>query len=194
MEGNINLLEKEGLKYILSLKRNNSLVDYQLIKKGTKEVFEGYFRFQKRFIWYYRCGSKDLPVFVFLDENLRVEEEEGYLGRIKTHPEGRYTIDNFHEKYTTFGTIALLTNLKDISAEKVYQYFKSRREIEQEFDNFKNSLKADRSYMRSDYSLERWIFINYLSLLYYYKIYKRLVEKEILGEYSVSDVLLILSK
>ncbi len=83
----------------------------------------------------------------------------------------------------------MLTNLKSISAEKVFQYFKSRTEIEQMFETFKNLLKADRSYMRSDYSLEGWIFISYLSLLYYYKIYKRLVEKEILGEYSVSDVL-----
>jgi len=193
-EGNIKLLEEERLKYILPLKRNNSLIDYRLIKKGTKKVFEGYFRFQKKFIWYYRCGSKKLPVLVFLDENLRVEEEQDYLGRIETHPEEEYTINNFHKKYSTLGTIALLTNLQKIPTPKVFQYFKSRAEIEQMFDTFKNVLKADRSYMRSDYSLEGWIFINYLSLLYYYKIYKRLVEKELLGDFSVLDVLLYLSK
>ncbi len=193
-EGNIKLLEKEGLKYILPLKRNNNLIDYRLIKEGTKEVFEGYFRFQKKFIWYYRCGSKKLPIYVFLDENLRVEEEQGYLGRIETHPEEEYTINNFHKKYITFGTIALLTNLKNLTPPKVYQYFKSRVEIEQMFDTFKNVLKADRSYMRNDYSLEGWIFVNYLSLLYYYKIYRRLVEKDLLDDYSVLDVLLYLSK
>lgn len=191
---NINLLEKEELKYILPLKRNNNLVDYTLMKKGRKEVFEGYFRFQKKFIWYYRCGSKNLPVWVFLDENLRVEEEQDYLGRIETHPEEEYTINNFHKKSITFGTIALLTNLENLSAQKVFEYFKSRAEIEQMFDAFKNILNADRSYMRTDYSLEGWMFINYLSLIYYYKIYHRLVEKGLLGDYSVSDVLLYLNR
>lgn len=62
------------------------------------------------------------------------------------------------------------------------------------FDAFKNILEADRSYMRSDYSMEGWMFINYLSLVYYYKIYHRLIEKDLLSEYSPLDVLLVLSK
>ncbi|MCM8810265.1 MAG: hypothetical protein NC917_01270 [Candidatus Omnitrophica bacterium] len=48
--------------------------------------------------------------------------------------------------------------------------------------------------MRSDYSLEGWCFVNFLSLLYYYKIYRKLSEKELLGKYSVVDVLLYLSR
>ena len=48
--------------------------------------------------------------------------------------------------------------------------------------------------MRSDKSLEGWMFINYLSLTYYYKIYQRLIEKDLLSRYSPSDVLLYLSK
>ena len=62
------------------------------------------------------------------------------------------------------------------------------------FDVFKNILKADRSYMRGDYSMEGWMFINYLSLLYYYKIYHYLIEKDLLSKYSPCDVLLYLSK
>ncbi|HOJ38862.1 MAG TPA: transposase [bacterium] len=193
-EENIKLLERGRLKYIIPLKRNNQLIDYTLIKKGTKKAFKGYFRFQKKFIWYYRCGSKNFPVWVFLDENLRVEEEQDYLGRIETHPEEEYTINNFHKKSSSFGTISLLTNLKAVSAQKIFEYFKSRAEIEQMFDTFKNTLNADRSYMRSDYSLEGWMFINYLSLVYYHKVYRQLVKKELLSDYSVSDVLLYLSK
>jgi len=48
--------------------------------------------------------------------------------------------------------------------------------------------------MRSDKSFEGWMFINYLSLIYYYKIYQRLIEKDLLSRYSCSDVLLYLSK
>jgi hypothetical protein len=42
--------------------------------------------------------------------------------------------------------------------------------------------------------MEGWMSVNYLSLVYYYKIYQRLVEKNILSEYTPSDLLLLLSK
>ncbi|MCL6501000.1 MAG: transposase [Candidatus Pacearchaeota archaeon] len=190
---NIRLLEEEGLRYILPLKRNNHLIDYNILKEGTKKNFEGYFKFKKRFISYYRCG-KELLIWVFGDDSLKVEEEQDYLGRIETHPEFGYTIENFYQKQPLFGTIALITNQKDIAAQKVFEYFKGRVGIEQMVDTLKNTLEADRSYMRSDYSMEGWMFINYLSLVYYYKIYQRLIERDLLSEYSPLDVLLILSK
>lgn len=176
-ENNIRLLAKENLQYILPLKRNSKLIDYRILRKGRKKDFEGYFRFKKRFIWYYRCGKKNLPVWVFADYSLKTKEEQDYLARIETHSEEGYTIEKFHQKEHTFGTIALITNLKKLQTSKIFEYFKSRVEIEQMFDTFKNTLQADRSYMRSDPSFEGWMFINYLSLLYYYKIYQRLIEK-----------------
>ena len=191
---NIELLEKEGLKYILPLKRNSNLINYKILKRGTKKDLQGYFRYRKRFIWYYRCGEKDLPIWVFIENGLKTEEEQDYLGRIETHPEEGYTIEKFHQKEYTFGTIALITNLKNLSACKVFEYFKSRVEIEVLFDTLKNVLQADKSFIRSDKSVEGWMFINYLSLIYYYKIYQLLIEKYLLSRYSCSDVLLYLSK
>ncbi|MEW6215762.1 MAG: transposase [Nitrospirota bacterium] len=190
---NGRLLDKEDLRYVLPLKRNSHLVDYGIIKEGTKKGFSGYFKFKKRFIWYYNCGEA-LAVWVFVDDSLRVEEEQDYLGRIETHPEFGYTIEGFHQKQYTFGTIALITNLKGTSAPKIFEYFKSRVAIEQMMDSFKNTLEGDRSYMRNDYAMEGWMFINYLSLVYYYKIYQQLIEKDLLSRYSPSDVLLYLSK
>ncbi|MCD6124972.1 hypothetical protein J7J62_07365, partial [bacterium] len=46
---------------------------------------------------------------------------------------------DFHKKQHRFGTLALITNLEKVSAEKIFQYFKSRVEIEQMFDTFKNT-------------------------------------------------------
>jgi len=189
---NIKLLEEAELQYILPLKRNNTLINYKILERGKKNNFEGYFRFQKRYIWYYKC--KKGKIWVFLDEKLKVKEEQDYLNRIETHPELGYNLSNFHKKQHKFGTLALITNLEGISAKKLFHYFKSRVEIEQMFDVFKNILKADRSYMRGDYSMEGWMFINYLSLLYYYKIYHYLIEKDLLSKYSPCDVLLYLSK
>jgi len=190
---NINLLEEEGLKYILPLKRNNILINYKLLKQGDKKKFDGYFKFNERFIWYYKSG-KELPVWIYFDEKLKAEESQDYLSRIETHPEFGYSIDKFYENEVKFGTIALLTNLKNLSGKEVYQYFKSRVEIEILFDTFKNILQADRSYMRSDAGLESWIFINYLSIIYYYRIYQRLIAEGLLDKYSVNDVILYLSK
>jgi len=48
--------------------------------------------------------------------------------------------------------------------------------------------------MRSDASLESWIFINYLSIIYYYRIYQKLTTAKLLDKYSISDVILHLNK
>lgn len=190
-EENVRLLEGESLWYILPLKRDNHLIDYGILERGERGKFEGYFKFNERYVWYYRCSS---GVWLFLDEKLKVKEQEDYLTRIETHPEFGYTIEKFHLSSYKLGTIALLTNLKGVSPKEVFQYFKSRSQIETMVDAFKNILKADRTYMRDDYSMESWMFINYLSLIYYYKIYQLLIKNDLLSRYSVSDFLLYLSK
>lgn len=62
------------------------------------------------------------------------------------------------------------------------------------FGAFKNVLDADRPYLSDDYKIEGWMLINFISLIFYYRIYKPLVEKSLLNTYSVKDVLLHLSR
>ena len=83
-EDNVLALEKEGLHYILPLKRNSSLIDYTKVQKGDRRAFDGYFLFEKRAIGYYSYGLKEgelsgRKITVFLDERLKVEEEKDYL-------------------------------------------------------------------------------------------------------------------
>ncbi|MDG7038659.1 MAG: hypothetical protein JRN37_05835, partial [Nitrososphaerota archaeon] len=66
--------------------------------------------------------------------------------------------------------------------------------VEQAFDVFKNTLSADRTYMRDDYSLEGWFLINFVALLFYYEIYNLLRDKGLLSKYSPADVLVHLSR
>jgi len=190
---NIRLLKKEGLKFILPLKRNNKLINYAPLMSADKRGLDGYFKFRGRHIWYYGRRRADYVLWVYLDERLKIEEEQDYLNRIESNPENGYTKEGFHQIALRFGTIALLSNL-NLSAQKIFEYFKSRIEIEILFDVFKNVLKADRSYMRGDKEMEAWMFINYLSLVYYYKIYQKLVELDLLKHYSVEDVLLHLRR
>ena len=52
--------------------------------------------------------------------------------------------------------------------------------IEKVINVLKNFLNADRSYMRDEESLEGWMFINYIALMFYYKIYQLLLKYDLL--------------
>ncbi len=86
------------------------------------------------------------------------------------------------------GTISIITNLK-ASGEIVYQMLKSRADIEQSYDTFKNTIHADRTYMRDDHQLQGWIFVNFIALVLHYRIYSILKEKDMLKRYSPEDVI-----
>jgi transposase len=185
---NIDIIESKGINYILPLKRNSSLIDYKGIDAGKSEM-ESFFKFKDRYVWY---KSKILPnnkrVIVFLDDHLRTSEESDYLDRIDRHPE-EYNLSGFWEKQPCMGTISTIDNVLDKSPKEVYQTYKSRCEIEQLFDIFKNELEADKTYMHSIESLRGWIFINHLAITAYYRIYKILQSNELLDKFSVNDIL-----
>lgn len=191
-ESNIAQLEEEGLKYIIPLRRNSSLIDYTPLQRADKKGMHGYFKYKNRYIWYYSYEVKDKIVHLYLDENLKMKEQNDYLNRIETHSES-YNLDEFHENQSKFGTLSMLTNLTGASAEEVYISYKSRNDIEVMIDTMKNVLKADHSYMRSQSSLEGWMFITFLALQAYYRIYKLLKEKNLLSKYSPQDLLMHLS-
>ncbi|MEM3333994.1 MAG: hypothetical protein QW745_07305 [Thermoplasmata archaeon] len=71
---------------------------------------------------------------------------------------------------------------------------KTKVNIQQLFDTFKNVLETDRSYMIDDYELEEWMLVNFVSILLYYKVYNILRTKKMLKDYSPKDVLLHLSR
>ena len=105
---------------------------------------------------------------------MKRNEQHDYLQRIEKE---NYSLENYHNKASEQGTITLFTNLQaDITPEKVYLHYKSRVDIQILFGTFRNVLMADASYMRSNEAMETWLFINHLALIFYYRLYKRLVE------------------
>jgi len=189
-EANVNKLKEADLKFILPLKRNSKLIQYDIIKKGDKRAFEGFFKFQKRIIWYYTYEIDGQKVNVYVDERLKNDEEKDYLERVDKLPEN-YDMDTFFDKQFHFGTIALLHNTEK-DAETVFVQYKSRREIEEMIDVMKNILKADNSYMQNEKAFETWMFITYISLHWYYKIYQLLAKYELTSRYSVMDFIIFL--
>lgn len=182
---NVEFLEKNGLMYILPLRRNSTFIDYSPLRdKSTLN----YFVFNNRVIWYYEQRKR--RIIIYLDEELKAEEERCFILHVE---EGKKDIEEFYEKQYRFGTIAVITNT-EYPPERIFELLKSRSEIETLFDTYKNLLRADRSYLRDEHRMQGWMFINFVSLMLYYRIYLLLLEKGLLKKYSVKDVLVHLSR
>jgi len=224
-EANIKLLESEKWHYVLPIRRSMKMASYEPLQGNGKENFDGFFRFEKRIIWHKTtCIENQKRSILFFDESLKVAESEDYLRRVTEEKEG-YSIELFHQKQHTFGTITVLTNTiqeekteattknkknkkkdnkeneenensiplpQNLEPEKVFGYLKSRNDIEQLNDTYKNVLQADKTYMQSETGMEAWHFINFLALRVYYKIFALLKEKQLNHKYSPADILLLL--
>lgn len=185
-KNNLSILNQQGLNYIIPLKRDNSLINYSgLLKKG-----KNYFQFNGRYIWFNKYKAEGKNICLFHDGDLQQKEERDYLSRIESLPES-YTIKEFHFKKERFGTMAMISKIKkESSPEEIYSSYKSRGGIEVMFDGLKNILKNDRTYMQNEDTLQGWMFINHITLQWYYKLYSMLKKNKCLKKISVSDVIL----
>ena len=92
------------------------------------------------------------------------------------------------------GTIALFTSLhSENTPQQIYEFYKCRASVEILFDTFKNILHADITYTRSNEAIEGWMFINHLALIFYYRLYKRLIQYNLLRKFSPKDILMHLN-
>lgn len=186
-EANVKYLSEEGLRFIIPLRRDSSLIDYGPNMQGGKKDFTSFFKFEGRFVWHYQINKKQGLVTIYLDEELKSREEKDFLNRIESCPED-YTIEKFHEKQHQFGTIALLSNAGKAPKE-TYEDYKSRGEIETMIDAFKNIVEADHTYMQNEKALEGWMFINYIALHWYYRIYQLLRQNNLTSKHSPMDLI-----
>jgi hypothetical protein len=118
------------------------------------------------------------------------EEEKDFI----THVDNKKKLlEDYFDRQFKMGTIAVVAKTS-FDANEVFEHLKARVEIESLFDTFKNLLHADRSYLRDEAHLQGWMFVNFVSLLLYYKIYELLINKDLLANCSSKDVILHLSR
>ncbi len=171
----------------------NAHEDYSKLRsREYNQAFDGHFFYQERPIFYSQSQHDGRSYIMFSDSRLRNQEEADYLKRIEKQHEN-YDMEGFLEKQLTFGTLLMVTNTA-LLPQEVYEQYKSRMEVESMFDTFKNTLKADASYMQSKESFEAWIFINHISLLMYYRLQALLKNKKLLSQYSPKDLLIRLTR
>jgi len=188
-KNNVADLRGNSLHYIIPLYRNNSLINFAPLQEANfKKVVKNYFSYQNRIIWYYEYEQEGQKLITYLDERLRVEEENDYLIRTQTHPD-RYSESDFFEKMHRFGTLTLVSHLPQAhTAQQLYEAYKQRNEIETMFDAYKNFLEADKTYMQDRYVLEGWLMSNFMAMIAYYRLYKALKEAQLLSKYSPKDI------
>ena len=192
-KSNIEELESNDLKFIIPLQRNSALISYEKIQSGDKRLFDGYFKYEGRYIWYYTTAiDEKKSVTVFLDEELRNREQKDYLDRIENKVLD-YSLDKFHEKQCRFGTLSIIDNTGKAPRD-VYVDYKTRGDVETMIDALKNIVEADRTYMQNEKALEGWMFINLIALKWYYTILNLLKKNELNKKYSPMDFLLFLSE
>jgi hypothetical protein len=165
-------------KYILALRRDSKYVNDGILNDGFREGAQAMFTNNHESIFAYEAKDEaGGRVCIYFNQTIAGVESSEYLDKIKLGWKG-YTDANFKGRCKRFGIYVIKTNV-DYSLQSVYEYYKSRFEIEYLFDTIKNTLEFDKVYMHKDSSLESWAFINHVSILITQKIYDHMSKREI---------------
>ncbi len=148
-----------------------------------------YFLYEDRPVWYTMSPGRR-NIYILQDTSLKAEEEKDFLRR----EEGkRGAVSRFRSIEKKMGRIAVITDLK-VSGEVIYDMPKTRVDIEQAYDMLKNTIHADRTYVRDDYQMQGWMFVNFIALMLHYRIYNILRKRDMLKHYSPKDVIELLER
>lgn len=177
------LLREKNVKFIIPLKRNSRLINYTLKKNQS-------FIYRNRGIHWARTRVRGAFLYVYEDVKLRAEEEITFIEMIT---DGQRTQTDLERERARFGTIALLSNIKE-EGETVYLLLKEREDVELAFDAMKNELENDKIYLSNDDAVRGYFFISFLSLYLYFRVLELLRRHQLIGKISVNELLFELSK
>jgi len=191
---NIDFILQAGLDFIIPLQKNTTDVDEtdkDFSSYESKDI--GFFSYHKRIIFHKEHASfkhTGCKVHIFYDNERRKDLIENYY--LQNQDENGNLPENLqttvYEDTKLFGVTFLLTNIS-ITPELIYKDYKTRWAIEEMFDTHKNTLGFKMNYETRLEVQEGWAFIEFLSLLMYYRINNLLSENDLLKSYSVKDVL-----
>ena len=192
-KSNMARLDELKIKYIMSLKRSTAGIDYSVFSSRDNSGADGVFLYQKRPVWWSRQTVMGHEVLLYLDENHRGDESEDYMRRVLDPEYEEYTMEGYRAKSLQFGTLALL-NASGKDPEQAYLDYKTRGDVEQAIDAFKNIIEADHSYMQDEKSLEAWMFINLIALQWYYRLSMVMRAADLTNKYAPMDMVRSLSR
>jgi len=177
-EDNLAALISKKEKYILALRRDSKYISKEILNDGFRTNAKEKFTNNHESVFAYEnkdgLGNR---ICIYFNQTIASVETSEYLDKIGKGWKG-YTDENYKEACKRFGIYVIKTNV-DFKLQKIYEYYKSRFEIEYLFDTLKNTLEFDKVYVHSDKALETWAFINHISISITQKIYDCLSEHKI---------------
>lgn len=179
----VELLQKEGIKYIIGLQRGFTIIDYD---KELTDIFT----YRRKGIY---CGREKTEwgwLYLYEDIKLKAEEESNYIEKVE---EGKKRMEELRRERKRFGRIGLLTNL-DLTYKEVYSYYKQREEIELVFDGMKNELENDKTYLSDEDGVRGYFFICFIAIYLYFKVLQLIKKAGLTEKLSVKELLHELSK
>ena len=189
------MLAVEGMKFILPLKGNTTLVKAEHKPfRAYKDVIEDHFVYHKRFVFYreVRCDKYEgCKIFVFYDEGRNQALEKEHIRKAERANGGKIPKDmvsKLHKECAMLGVTMLLTNNRT-DAEQTYLDYKARWAIEEMFDTMKNTLSFTMNYEGKYEAQMGWAFVEFLSLMMYFDLDRVLTETKLHKSYSVGDLL-----
>lgn len=174
----------EEISYVAPLKKNSKLLDMRWVRWRKPFTYRG------RTIQWAKKKTELGDLYFFYDPQLRGEEETALLRRVEND---KLTMEEFENDKKVAGIMGLLTNL-DKDGIEVFELYKSRQDVENAFDAMKNCLDSDKTYMHTDEAVRGYFFVTFLALRIYFKVLRRLKEKEMSSKISVSEVFFELAK
>ena len=202
-KSNASLLTSSCISYIMPIKRNDERIDYSSLDMTSMTKFDGFFKFHMRPVFYkiiqnltisygpYRNEEdkkrmiNDETIILYFDQKMRNKEimdaisnKEGDIELLKD------------KKIISMGTITLATTITENKTPKeIYEIYKERELIEDANDAYKHVMQKNASYLQDINSYNGWLFINHITLLFYYRIYNKIKDKGLTSKYSVADVI-----
>jgi transposase len=182
-EGAIKFLGGKDTSYVLPIKRNSRYYD-------TRIHLNEYFSYHGRLI---KCGKRkhnDFYLYLFEDQELRLEEQKTLYRKLDEHEIDRKKIDEGMKKA---GKILIVSDM-DLEKQEIYHLYKKREVVEKMFDTYKTVLNADKLYLQDDESVFGHVFIAFLSLYIHCKLEQLLKKAKLNHKISPIDLLYKYSK
>lgn len=168
------VLSKNGMKEIITIQKR---------KRGRKSKIENEESLKTEIIE----QIQDSNMVLYFDEELKHLEDKDYFKRMSNNFNG-YSIENYSQEQNKLGTIVLKSNV-DLNPQRLYEIYKERELIEDGNKAYKNVLGIGASNLQNDITYNGWLFINHIALMLYYRILKRLQDKNELANFSVADII-----
>ena len=165
-------LRRDSIHYATRIHRNNQFFYHKRLIRGGKRKI------------------RDKILYLFEDEDLRLEERKTIFERLNKN---KVTKDEAKIKEKRAGQILFLSNL-DETPQEIYELYKTHDLVEKHFDTLKNEIQADILYLGDRSAVCGHLFVGFLCLYLYCKLQARIKRAGLTAEYSPKDVLLNFSK